>query len=197
MSTQAAVATPLTLDPALIQNSTPTIATLPSPTSRPMKKSSFNSSIVSPPRRKSSSISPNDESALNALEIEAIAAVHELRNLVKDVYVSDKLPRTPDLIYLNLTTVEGLPFCVELTSMKGWRVTSIRHDCMNGDIAHLDLHIRYFDTMQALMEHVSPEFASKMKEILANTIPLEVPAPISGMSELENDYVNEENQTFT
>ena len=49
------------------------------------------------------------------------------------------LPRTPELIFVNVTTVEGTPYCLELT-FKGWRVCSTRHDCMMGDwqVLHYD-----------------------------------------------------------
>lgn len=205
MSSQATLSSPLTLDPLTVQ-SPPIGSNLSSPnSSRPPKKSSFTAqppgSLVSPPSRKSSNVSPNDDQAnLNALEIEAIAAVHELRALVKDLYVSDKLPRTPDLIYLNLTTLEGQPFCVELTSLKGWRVTSIRHDCMNGDVAHLDLHIQYFDSLHSLMDHVSVGYGEKMKDIIASTAP--PPPTTTGNQELENESpidqaVNAQDHTFT
>lgn len=43
----------------------------------------------------------------SSLELEAVAAVHELSFAVKTISVSEILPRTPDLIFVNLTTVEG------------------------------------------------------------------------------------------
>lgn len=124
--------------------------------------------VVSPPRRKSSSISPN-EASLNSLELEAIAAVHELQFAVKDIYVSEMLPRTSELIFLNLTTLEGQAYCVELT-MKGWRVTSHRHDCMNGDINNLDLHVQYFETIYALMDRISPAYRRRFTDALMSKL---------------------------
>lgn len=124
--------------------------------------------VVSPPRRMSSSISPG-ESSLNSLELEAIAAVHELQFAVKDIYVSEMLPRTSELIFLNVTTLEGQAYCVELT-MKGWRVTSLRHDCMNGDINHLDLHVQYFETIYALMDRISPAYRLRFTDALMSKL---------------------------
>lgn len=43
----------------------------------------------------------------SSLELEAVAAVHELSFAVKTISVSEILPRTPDLIFVNVTTVEG------------------------------------------------------------------------------------------
>ncbi|KAK6049579.1 hypothetical protein COOONC_12916, partial [Cooperia oncophora] len=44
----------------------------------------------------------------SSLELEAIAAVHELSYAVQSMSVSEILPRTPDLIFVNVTTAEGL-----------------------------------------------------------------------------------------
>uniref|UniRef100_A0AC34FPM6 GSKIP domain-containing protein n=1 Tax=Panagrolaimus sp. ES5 TaxID=591445 RepID=A0AC34FPM6_9BILA len=41
------------------------------------------------------------------LELEAIAAVHELSSVVKSISVSEILPRTPELIFVNVKTMEG------------------------------------------------------------------------------------------
>lgn len=41
------------------------------------------------------------------LELEAIAAVHELSASVKSIAVSEILPRTADLIFVNVKTLEG------------------------------------------------------------------------------------------
>lgn len=114
--------------------------------------------------RKGSNVSPG-ESSLNSLELEAIAAVHELQFAVKDMSVSELLPRTRDLIFINLTTLEGQAYCIELT-LKGWRVTSLRHDCMNGDIDHIDLHTRYFETIYAMMDAISPNYRREFSDAL-------------------------------
>lgn len=67
-----------------------------------------------------------------SLELEAIAAVHELSCSVRAIYVSEILPRTADLIFVNLKTYEDQPFTLELT-LKGWRIASTHSDSMNGD----------------------------------------------------------------
>lgn len=41
------------------------------------------------------------------LELEAIAAVHELSSCVNSIAVSEILPRTADLIFVNVKTLEG------------------------------------------------------------------------------------------
>ncbi|VDK56503.1 unnamed protein product [Gongylonema pulchrum] len=105
----------------------------------------------------------------SSLELEAIAAVHELSFAVKIISVSEILPRTPDLIFVNLTTTEGQPYCLELT-MKGWRVTSLRHDCMQGDFTRLDLFTTYYDTLYDLMDELSPGYRNRFNEKLAQKL---------------------------
>lgn len=115
-----------------------------------------------------------------------MAAVHELSFAVSGITVSEMLPRTSELIFVNVTTLEGPPshlhtcscvlspcahspgqaYCLELTG-KGWRVTSLRHDCMNGDINNIDLHTRYYESPYALMDTISPGYRAKFSEALS------------------------------
>uniref|UniRef100_A0A915PJG1 GSKIP domain-containing protein n=1 Tax=Setaria digitata TaxID=48799 RepID=A0A915PJG1_9BILA len=105
----------------------------------------------------------------SSLELEAVAAVHELSFAVKTISVSEILPRTADLIFVNVTTVEGQPYCLELT-LKGWRVTSLRHDCMQGDYTRLDLFTIYYDTLYDLMDKLSPGYRNVFSEKLAQKL---------------------------
>uniref|UniRef100_A0A1I7W4K0 DUF727 domain-containing protein n=1 Tax=Loa loa TaxID=7209 RepID=A0A1I7W4K0_LOALO len=105
----------------------------------------------------------------SSLELEAVAAVHELSFAVQTISVSEILPRTPDLIFVNVTTVEGQPYCLELT-LKGWRVTSLRHDCMHGDYTRLDLFTVYYDTLYDLMDKLSPNYRNLFSEKLAQKL---------------------------
>lgn len=47
------------------------------------------------------------EICTNSLEFEALAAVHRPSFAVRDISVSEMLPRTPQLIFVNVTTLEG------------------------------------------------------------------------------------------
>ncbi|CAJ0591109.1 unnamed protein product [Cylicocyclus nassatus] len=102
----------------------------------------------------------------SSLELEAIAAVHELSFAVQSISVSEMLPRTPDLIFVNLTTIEEQPFCLELTH-KGWRITSLRLDCMVGDFTRLELFTKYYDSLFSLMDTISPGYRARFGEKLA------------------------------
>ena len=93
--------------------------------------------------------------AAASLELEALAAVQQISNAVKDISVSEMLPRTSQLIFVNVTTWEGQPYCLELTS-KGWRITSLRSDCMQGDFTRMELFTNYYESLYDLLKVISP-----------------------------------------
>ncbi|KAJ1350247.1 hypothetical protein KIN20_005991 [Parelaphostrongylus tenuis] len=128
-----------------------------SPTLR--KLSSLNRSIASDPGSRGESL----------LELEAIAAVQEISFGVQSIGVSEMLPRTPDLIFVNLTTLEEQPFCVEVTH-KGWRITSLRCDCMMGDFTRIHLFIKYYDSLHSLMYEISTGYRSLSDEKIAQQL---------------------------
>ncbi|KJH49288.1 hypothetical protein DICVIV_04552 [Dictyocaulus viviparus] len=100
------------------------------------------------------------------LELEAIATIQELSFGVQSICVSEILPRTCDLIFVNVTTLEGQSFCLELTH-KGWRIASLRCDCMMGDFTRLELFTKYYDSLHSLMHSISAEYRSLYNEKLA------------------------------
>lgn len=122
---------------------------------------------------------------LSQLEIEAISAVREVAAFVRSICISEVLSRTPDLIFLNLTTLEckslffnsffrfqavslilGSTYCIELTQ-RGWRVCSDREDCMNGDFRKLDFHSQYYETIYQLLDVVSPLYREQYAKAVA------------------------------
>ncbi|CEF70762.1 Protein of unknown function DUF727 family and GSKIP domain-containing protein [Strongyloides ratti] len=117
----------------------------------------------------------NCEIPKGSLELEAIASVHELASRVQTVSVSEMLPRTSDLIFVNIKTVEDVPYTLELT-MKGWRVASLHTDSMNGDYNQVDLHTRYFDDVRELVDFVSPGSKDYLNQLL-----------VTKLSQLTND----------
>jgi hypothetical protein len=52
---------------------------------------------------------------------------------------------------------------LELTA-KGWRVTSLRTDCMQGDFTRMDMFTRYYDTLHELMDVHSPGYRERFAE---------------------------------
>ncbi|CAI4222061.1 unnamed protein product [Auanema sp. JU1783] len=105
------------------------------------------------------------------LELEAISAVHELAHEVQDISVSEMLPRTSDLIFVNIKTQEGQPFTLELT-MKGWRIASSHTDCMYGDYTKVELHTHYYKNARELLNIVSPDHATRFNECVAKKLEL-------------------------
>uniref|UniRef100_A0A1I7TTG7 DUF727 domain-containing protein n=1 Tax=Caenorhabditis tropicalis TaxID=1561998 RepID=A0A1I7TTG7_9PELO len=93
----------------------------------------------------------------STLEEEAMAAVREHAFAVNLIGVSEMLPRTPQLLFINVTTAENHTHCIELT-VKGWRVASNRNDCMNGDFRQLQIHTKYFETLHSLLDEISPSY---------------------------------------
>uniref|UniRef100_A0A915M3Y6 GSKIP domain-containing protein n=1 Tax=Meloidogyne javanica TaxID=6303 RepID=A0A915M3Y6_MELJA len=104
-----------------------------------------------------------------SLELEALAAVHELATHVKQISVSEILPRTADLIFVNIKTYKDQPYTLELT-MKGWRICSSHSDCMNGDYHNIALHTRYFQNAKEVLDVISPEHDKHFNESYLNTL---------------------------
>uniref|UniRef100_A0A914CRB0 GSKIP domain-containing protein n=1 Tax=Acrobeloides nanus TaxID=290746 RepID=A0A914CRB0_9BILA len=102
---------------------------------------------------------------LSLLENEAISAVREVSGFVKSIWISEVLPRTPDLIFLNITSIEGLTYCIELTQ-RGWRICSDKEDCMYGDFRRLELHAKYFETIYQLLDQISAEYRNQFGKSL-------------------------------
>ena len=69
---------------------------------------------VSSINRSFAGTNPTSRGGESSLELEAIAAVHELSFAVQSISVSEMLPRTPDLIFVNVTTLEGRSFSLKI-----------------------------------------------------------------------------------
>lgn len=107
----------------------------------------------------------------STLELEALTAIHQVSFAVQSISVSEMLPRTPELIFINLTTIESQPFCIELTH-KGWRVTSLRSDCMQGDFTRIELFTMYHESLCTLLEVISPGYKPMFSEKLTQRLRL-------------------------
>ncbi|XP_014467535.1 PREDICTED: uncharacterized protein LOC106740724 [Dinoponera quadriceps] len=84
-------------------------------------------------------------------QLEAQAVINDVKSHVQDIRVSEQLTSSNKAIYLNLTTLENLQFCVEL-SASGFIVVGNRHDdASNADNKH-------FETPYCLLECISPRY---------------------------------------
>ncbi|XP_029174424.1 GSK3-beta interaction protein-like [Nylanderia fulva] len=95
--------------------------------------------------------------------LEAQAVINDVRKHVQDLRVSEQLISTNQVIYLNLTTLEGLRFCVEL-SAAGFAVVGNRHD----DTSNLDNE--RFETPYSLLDFVSPRYRNSFGNLLLDKL---------------------------
>nr|CAD2189003.1 unnamed protein product [Meloidogyne enterolobii] len=126
-------------------------------------------STMSGPSSPTPSISCETCTQLSQLEVEAFAAVGEVATFVKSISVSEILTRTPELLFLNLVTLENESYCIELTQ-KGWRICSDRLDCMYGDFRKLEMHINYYETIYSLLDSLSKLYRDQFSSSLASKL---------------------------
>uniref|UniRef100_A0A915P1Q2 GSKIP domain-containing protein n=1 Tax=Meloidogyne floridensis TaxID=298350 RepID=A0A915P1Q2_9BILA len=122
-------------------------------------------STMSGPSSPTPSISCETCTQLSQLEVEAFAAVGEVATFVKSISVSEILTRTPELLFLNLVTLER------------WRICSDRLDCMYGDfrklggiLAWLEMHINYYETIYSLLDSLSKLYRDQFSSSLATKL---------------------------
>lgn len=84
-------------------------------------------------------------------KLEAGHVIADVKQHVTDIAVSEKLQCSNQFIYLNLTTLEGLQFCVELSSA-GFSVVGNRYDDApaTGN--------QHFETPYSLLDFISPQY---------------------------------------
>lgn len=101
------------------------------------------------------------ESTLDADQwrLEAQALINDVKSHVKDIRVSEKLDSSEKVIYLNVTTLEGQDFCVEL-SAAGLSIVGPRHDDIStkGDV--------FFETPYSLLDFISPKYRESFGNLL-------------------------------
>ncbi|KAL6255925.1 hypothetical protein P5V15_013165 [Pogonomyrmex californicus] len=95
--------------------------------------------------------------------LEAQAIINDVKEHVQDLRVSERLTSTNQVIYLNLITLEGLRFCVEL-SAAGFAIIGNQHD----DTSNTG-HER-FETPYGLLNFVSPQYRSSFGNALLDKL---------------------------
>lgn len=89
-------------------------------------------------------------------------AAHVAKNLaftVKGISISDKLTSNANLVFLNVTTLEGDRFCIEL-SERGYRIIGGDYDDVSLD------RQQFFESLNSLLETVSPLYTCAFGEAL-------------------------------
>ena len=99
----------------------------------------------------------------NQWKLEAEAVINDVKNHVRSFTVSEKLKSTNRYIYLNLTTLEDLEFCIQL-SAAGFVIVGKRHDetSNKGDL--------YFETPYSLLDFVSPQYRNSFGNSLLSKL---------------------------
>lgn len=103
-----------------------------------------------------------DNSQPFPFQLGVMEACQKLESALREIHVSEVLPAAHDLMFLNVTTLEGQPLCLERTH-RGWRICSMKHDSMHGDLQHLDLHVLYFEDAEDAVAQVSPSCREAME----------------------------------
>lgn len=96
-------------------------------------------------------------------KLEGEAVINDIKNHVRDAAISKILECNIHRIYLNVTTLEGKRYCVEL-SANGFRIVGTNHDTIN---AATDT---YFETPYSLLNTISPEFHSSFGNALLSKL---------------------------
>ncbi|KAJ2945850.1 hypothetical protein O0L34_g4756 [Tuta absoluta] len=84
---------------------------------------------------------------------EAEAAINDIKKHVKGAKVSESVSSSNQRIYINLTTLEGAPYCVEM-SASGFRIVGKRHD----DTSLSEKDGTTFETPYALLNVISQKY---------------------------------------
>jgi hypothetical protein len=82
---------------------------------------------------------------------EATAVIQDIQEHVQNVGISDKIQSTNQCIYINVTTMEGNKYCIQL-SANGFRTVGNAYD------SKTEPSNRHFETPYALLNHISPSY---------------------------------------
>jgi len=94
---------------------------------------------------------------------EALAVFADINGLVHLVSISDTLPCNESGIYFNLETKERSKFTVEL-STAGFRICAHEFDSIQ------DVNTKYFETIYALLDNISPLYRDSFSKSLAEKL---------------------------
>lgn len=118
-------------------------------------------------------MSENEDKILDAEQWknEADSIITDVKCHVREIAVSPKLGSSNSCIYLNVTTLEGLKFCVEVSG-SGFSVTGNDHDLLESK------ENEKFETPYSLLDAISPQYrhsfgnelTKKLNELVKKTI---------------------------
>lgn len=103
---------------------------------------------------------PNEEQWI----LEAQAIIDDVKQHVTDIKVSNKLRNGNQSFHLNLTTLEGSRFCIEVSSA-GFTIVGNEHD----DVTSKGENER-FETPYSLLNIVSPQYKNSFGSSLVHRL---------------------------
>ncbi|KAK9300293.1 hypothetical protein QLX08_006968 [Tetragonisca angustula] len=103
---------------------------------------------------------PNEEQWI----LEAQAIIDDVKHHVTDINVSNKLRNSNQSFHLNLTTLEGSRFCIEV-STAGFTIVANEHD----DVTSKGENER-FETPYSLLNFVSPQYKDSFGSSLVHRL---------------------------
>jgi hypothetical protein len=95
----------------------------------------------------------------DAWKTEAAGVIQDIQQHVQNICISETIQSTNQCIYLNVTTMEGIHCCVEL-SASGFKIVGNAYDYK------AELPNRHFETPYALLNHISPSFSNSFGNLL-------------------------------
>ena len=101
---------------------------------------------------------------------EALRVCQEIAFGVQSAAVSDKLEKNDALAYINVRTLEQHDWCVELTAT-GYLVVAKEFDTIDDAVKQDNMtKSMTFETVEALMNHLSPLFVKKFNDSVAEKL---------------------------
>ncbi|KAG7198997.1 hypothetical protein KM043_013149 [Ampulex compressa] len=96
-------------------------------------------------------------------KLEAKAVINDVKQHVADIRVSEKLQNSNRYIYLNLTTLEGLKFCIKMSGA-GFTIVANQHDAVS------KTDNEYFETPYSLLDFISPQYRNSFGNSLLDKL---------------------------
>ncbi|XP_057339075.1 GSK3-beta interaction protein [Microplitis mediator] len=87
----------------------------------------------------------------NEWKTEAQAIINDVKNHVLEINISQKLPSTNSKIFLNLTTLEGFKYTIEVSSA-GFSIIADQHDTIT------NTRTQVFETPYGLLDSISEKY---------------------------------------
>lgn len=97
-------------------------------------------------------------------KVEAEMVIDDIGFAVEEISISNKLPSSRECVYLNILTKEHSSICVEL-SVSGFRIVSEKFDDKQENS-----NSKYYETMYALLDSMSPGYTKSFGEALVRKL---------------------------